>query len=237
LWQTERFERKFPLPEGVEDQALALLRAYGVPDPEHPQGVINSAYFDTPELESYLDALNGDYRKRKIRARWYGEPPYDDGVDLYVECKSKRRFMSSKARVPHPVAGTALRDEAIGQSRSNLQIQPLLQSLGDSTTTWLRPIIHIRYDRHRFIDPSVGTPISLDLSIRSRLLDNSLGVSPGWLVLRNAVIEVKGNMTSLPPSLHALRRQMPAWTSFSKYTRCLDSHLERPGSVGGRTAL
>jgi hypothetical protein len=77
----------------------------------------------------------------------------------------------------------------------------------------------------------------LDLSIRSRLLDNSLGVSPGWLVLRNAVIEVKGNMTSLPPSLHALRRQMPAWTSFSKYTRCLDSHLERPGSVGGRTAL
>ena len=34
MWQTERFERKFPLPEGVEDQALALLRAYGVPDAE-----------------------------------------------------------------------------------------------------------------------------------------------------------------------------------------------------------
>ena len=237
MWQTERFERKFPLPEGTASQALALLCAYAAPDPHHPRNIVNSVYFDTIELESYLDAVNGDYRKGKIRARWYGESPYDDTVDLFIERKSKTGFKSSKVRTPRSVSGRTLWDDVIGQTMRHLQIESAVRSLGESSASWFRPIIHIRYVRHRFSDPSTGTPISLDLSIHSRLLDGSICLSPGWLVLRNAVIEIKGNMAMFPPSLHAVRRYMKVWTSFSKYTRCLDSHLERPGSIGARSAL
>lgn len=231
MWQTQRFERKFPLPEGRASHALALLRSAALPDPDHPYGVVNTVYLDTPGLESYFDALNGNFRKQKVRVRWYGEPSPGEEVTLFLEVKSKKGFASRKTRIERPTASRELEEETIGRMVAGLGTGTLLAKLGVRSSGWLRPVVQIRYQRHRFVDPISQAPVSLDHSIRSRLLDPTLAVSPGWLELRNAVIEVKGTATRLPPSLQALRRHMPVWTSYSKYAQCLAGHLERPGSV------
>ncbi len=214
-----------------------MLRSAALPDPEHPYGVVNSVYLDTPGLESYFDALNGNFHKQKVRIRWYGEPSPDEEVTLFLEVKSKEGFVGRKTRIERPAAGRELEEEAIGRTVAGLGAGALLAKLGVRSSGWLRPVVQIRYRRHRFVDPLSQTPLSLDLSIRSRLLDPALALSPGWLELRNAVIEVKGTATRLPPSLLALRRDVPVWTSYSKYAQCLAGHLERPGSVAWLTGL
>lgn len=237
LWQTQRFERKFPLPEGRVEHALALLGVRAVPDPDHPCGVIHSVYFDTPGLDAYYDALNGDYRKRKIRLRWYGEPSDSEPVELFVEVKSKKGAIGEKIRVGQGVVGGDLREEVIGDTFRQIGGMSRLFELGVLRSGWIRPVIHVRYQRYRFLDLLARTPVSLDHSIRSRLVDRVLAPGSGWLQLRNAVIEVKGNTNDIPASLRPLRRDMPVWTSFSKYARCLAGHLERTGSAGHLTAL
>jgi hypothetical protein len=237
LWQTQRFERKFPVPEGRAGQALALLKSCVLSDPDYPYGVINSVYYDTLRLDAFSDALNGDYRKQKIRLRWYGEPAAGEQAEVFLEAKSKEGPIGKKVRVPRVVHGSELQDDAIAETLRHLGIASLLLDLGVHTPGWLRPIIQIRYQRYRFVDPLDGTPISLDLSIRSRLLERTLATAPGWLELRNAVIEMKGNKMDLPPMLRELRGLMPVWTSFSKYARCLEGHLEQPGSMGWLTAI
>lgn len=237
MWHTQRFERKFPLPEGRAEHALDLLRVLAVPDPQHPYGVIHSVYFDTPGLDAYFDALNGDYRKQKIRMRWYGEPRDSEPVEVFIEVKSKKGAFGEKVRVQQGVVGGDLRDEVLGNALRRIGGMSRLFELGVLRTGWIRPVIHIRYQRHRFVDLRTRTPISLDHSIQSGLVDRALAPGSGRLELRNAVIELKGNSTDIPASLRALRRDMPVWTSFSKYARCLTGHLERSGSMGHLTPL
>ena len=152
-------------------------------------------------------------------------------MTLFLEVKSKEGFVSRKTRIERPTASRALEEEAIGRTVADLGAGTLLAELGVRSPGWLRPVVQIRYRRHRFVDPLSQAPLSLDLSIRSRLLDPTLAVSPGWLELRNAVIEVKGTAMRPPATVLALRRVVPVWTSYSKSAQCLAGHLERPGSV------
>ncbi len=228
----ERFERKFPLPEGVESTVLALLQTSAYPDGAFPEGVINSVYFDSLDLESYHDALNGDYRKQKIRLRWYGQPVGRDAISIFLEVKRKEGAFSDKIRNQSAVKGSNLSDDSLLETVESLQIAKRLEDLGVHPASWHRPVIQVCYHRYRFVDPYDQTPLSLDIAIRSRLLDQVLAPSPGWVQLRNAVVEIKGQEPGLPHCLRAARRYMPIWASYSKYARCLTAHLEKPGESG-----
>jgi len=217
--------------------ARAILRANALRDGENPPGVINSIYLDTKDLGFYFDALNGDDHKQKVRLRWYGKQRRHDPVTLYLEVKSKRGFVGEKTRRPFEVAGDELGQDRIVATIESLNLNAHLPALGFRGVAWLRPILQVTYQRHRFVDALTVTPISLDLVIRSRLMDQAIVASPGWLELRNADIEIKGNEPRIPACFRNLRTYMPVWTSFSKYARCLEQHFERPGSAGWLTAL
>ena len=230
----ERFERKFPLPPGAEASVFALLRAGTLPDRDYPEGEINSVYFDTMSLESFYDALNGDFRKKKVRLRWYERAPSGGEVLAFLEVKAKRGALSEKVRRSVTFDPS---DEDSLKTIEEVQIPEILTDLNLKDPSWLRPVIHIRYRRHRFTDPGDGTPISLDLGIESQLLDRSLATSPVWLPLQNAVIEIKGRETELPRCLRHVRRHMHVWTSYSKYAQCLATHLENPGDFATKRVI
>ena len=69
----QRIERKFfVLPKNI-GLAYGLLQHVCRLDSEYPSEQINSLYFDTADLNQHEKSSSGDYRKDKVRIRWYGE--------------------------------------------------------------------------------------------------------------------------------------------------------------------
>ncbi len=68
----QRFERKFFVVPRNIGFAYALLRQVCRPDSEYPEEQINSLYFDTPDLDQLQRSAAGEFKKDKVRIRWYG---------------------------------------------------------------------------------------------------------------------------------------------------------------------
>ena len=89
----------------------ALCRHGLLPDPFSSPGAyaITSLYFDTPELSDYYDKLGGLARRRKLRARSYGENLFHPATDaVWLENKEKDNMLISKSRVR--ISPESLRD-------------------------------------------------------------------------------------------------------------------------------
>jgi hypothetical protein len=96
----------------------------------------------------------------------------------------------------------------------------------------LLPIISISYWRYRFSEVMTGQQVSLDCHIRSTTIMPGMGNGERELELPGGVIEIKGRTVNLPRTLKRARMLDTDWTRFSKYSACIDSHEEKPGSVG-----
>jgi hypothetical protein len=94
------------------------------------------------------------------------------------------------------------------------------------------PTIKISYWRYRFSEITTGQRISLDCRLRSTMITPWLGNGEKELELPGAVIEIKGQSMEFPEALKRARILDTDWTRFSKYSACIDSHIEKPGTVG-----
>ena len=65
------FELKFTIDGRNVTAVRRWLSSICRPDPLFPRGVVNSIYFDTPELHHLREKINSDYLKTKVRLRWY----------------------------------------------------------------------------------------------------------------------------------------------------------------------
>ena len=83
-----------------------------------------------------------------------------------------------------------------------------------------------------FISALSGSLIASAVAFALYTVDQRLAPSPGWVQLRNAVVEIKGQEPGLPHCLRGARRYVPIWASYSKYARCLTAHLDKPGESG-----
>ena len=94
-----RIERKFfVLPRNIEF-AYALLRQFCRLDSEYPEEQISSLYFDTDDLEQHVKSSSGEFRKDKVRIRWYHTlDDYQEEVPIFLELKSREGFASTKQR-------------------------------------------------------------------------------------------------------------------------------------------
>jgi hypothetical protein len=96
---TKRFERKFFVLPGNICFAYTLLRHMCRPDSQYPEGQVNSLYFDTADLDQYMRSASGDFRKDKVRIRWYSDSSsYQGTVPVFLELKTRQCFASSKQR-------------------------------------------------------------------------------------------------------------------------------------------
>ena len=231
---TQRIERKFYIiPERVEI-ACGLLRQICRPDREYPSELVNSLYFDSFDLDEYEKSISGDFRKDKVRIRWYGDDASPSkSRTIYLELKSKQGFASTKRRLKMEVPAHYLTTPYLARGIvPKALLNKVLASFGHFPSKPLRPVIKITYWRNRFTEPITGQRVALDCRIRSTMVVSAPGISRQELAIPGGVVEIKGTNIELPATLRRLGMLDADWSRFSKYSACVDAHSERP-DLGG----
>lgn len=228
----QRFERKFYIVPKNIGFAAALLRQLCRPDREFPQDRVHSLYFDTPDLDQYERSASGEFRKNKVRVRWYVEDYRGGaGVPVFIELKSRQGFASSKQRRQLLVPAA----QPLGLARGIVSKTTLLETLagfGYFPDKPLQPVVLITYRRHRYHEILTGVRVSFDHDIRAVLITGEgRPAFAGEIVLPGGVIEVKGPTLDLPVTLRRMKLLDADWSRFSKYSACLDALFAAPGSV------
>jgi hypothetical protein len=210
---SRRVERKYVFPSRASGQIRAWLDHAFLPDPRHPGSAVSSIYYDTPSLSLYEEKRDGDFRKHKLRLRWY-----DETADGFLEVKLKEGALCGKTRleVRLPVTGV---DDLSSPELGDLA--RLCTSMGFPRAERLVPIALIRYDRRRFVDPASGARVSLDTAIRCTAVNESFVRGHPPVELDAGVLEVKIRRPgSSLPNLDPLHRTLKH-VSFSKYAEGL----------------
>ena len=230
----ERFERKYYIAPREAGFAYGLLRQICLPAREYPSEQINSLYFDTADLDQHERSSSGDYYKDKVRLRWYGEDNKLSGMQpIFVELKSRRGFAGTKQRLRLQVPAESLALANLGKGIiPRTVLMDTLAMFGYFPPEMLLPIIKISYWRYRFSEIMTEQRVSLDCHIHSTIIIPGPGNGEKELELPGAVIEIKGESMELPEALRRTRILDTDWTRFSKYSACIDSHVENPGTVG-----
>jgi len=230
----QRIERKFYLIPKNIGPAYGLLRHICYLDTEYPQEQINSLYFDTADLDQHTKSLSGDFRKDKVRIRWYGKNNYLNGTETaFIELKTRQGFASTKQRLKLqvPAENTSTHRLSDGIVTKTL-LRDTLAGFGYFPPEPLQPVIKISYWRYRFREVLTGQSVALDCHIRSTIISRELGNGEKELELSGGVIEIKGTTVELPLTLRRVRILDIDWSRFSKYSSCLESHLLENGIEG-----
>ena len=230
----QRFERKYYLMPKDVGLAYGLLRQISLPASEYPSEQIHSLYFDTVDLDQHERSSSGDYYKDKVRIRWYSEGGDMNGMQtIFIELKSKEGFASTKQRSKLLISTENLALDNLGKGIiPRTLLMDTLAGFGNFPSDMLLPIVKISCWRYRFSEIMTGQMLSLDCHIRSTMIIPGSGNGEKELELPGGVIELKGKTMELPTTLRRTRILDTDWTRFSKYSACIDSHIEKPGTVG-----
>jgi hypothetical protein len=225
----QRFERKFAIRPKAIGLAYNFLHQICRADREYPKDRVFSLYFDTADLDQYEKSASGEYKKNKVRIRWYdSDAPRRGRIPIYLELKSREGFASSKKRQKFTVP------------KSSLELPNLIHGILDKTTLIktlakfeyflekpIKPIILISYQRYRFSEIQTGMRVCLDSDIRAAIVAPELGRHDYEIRLEDGVLEVKGPSLELPVTLRYMKQLDIDWSRFSKYGSCLDTYFTR----------
>lgn len=213
-------EVKFVFPGATVEVARTILLAACRREAPHAASRVETIYFDGPGLESLDEKLGSDYRKAKIRLRWY-----DGGAAVWLEVKRRVGSRREKLRAPAPLDGRELSRRSLGAPDLGC-VPALLAAVGEATPPGLAPAVHLAYRRERFVEPASGLRISLDSAITPLRIAEwataASGIRRSAAGLRSPfLVELKGDRRDLPPALAALAALGGRRESFSKYSFCL----------------
>ncbi len=125
-----RYERKYK----VDNIALAVVLQTLKLHPSsfrkiHPDRRVNNIYFDTPDLNTYQDNVDGVADRKKYRVRWYNTVPTDISNPKF-EIKIKSNQLGDKKTfpvLPFRINQTKdLQNEVIGLMNNCLALSPTL---------------------------------------------------------------------------------------------------------------
>lgn len=85
-----RYETKFSITDLDLYEIQHVIQTHPALFKEiHYQRNINNIYFDSPDLNSFIDNIEGETHRRKVRLRWYG--------DLFGLCKEPKLEIKYKS--------------------------------------------------------------------------------------------------------------------------------------------
>jgi hypothetical protein len=229
----QRFERKFAIQPRNIGFALAFIRQVCRPDRQYPKNRITSLYFDTSDFDEYIRSASGEYKKDKIRIRWYDDPAdYAGPIPVYLELKSREGFASSKQREKFDIPAERLRREnLVSGILDKTTLMNTLAGFGHFRENPLIPTIEISYLRYRFTEMQTGVRVSLDYNITASAVATELGRREREIRVPGGVIEVKGPKLELPVTLRRMGVLDTDWSRFSKYGLCMSAYLSESGSI------
>ena len=221
------YELKFVGDRWRREPVLRWLRLACRPDPVFPESTICTVYYDTPDLDSLREKRNSDYLKTKLRLRWYrvGERVTDIA---FVEVKLRFGARREKRRVAVPFESAWWKCGSLDIA-SLRDVPCLLRPAGIVMPDDYRPVLLVRYRRHRFIERHTGLRASLDSDIHTPAVRRTVGLIPNPIPLPVTVFEFKGPHDHLPESLRVLTTLGFRKASFSKYAACYDHCLAPSG--------
>ena len=210
-------ERKWTCAQARVPQVARFLAGRLSPDRAHAAGWVNSVYYDTPDRRFLREKLDSDFRKTKVRVRWYED---DDGAllspDAYLEVKSKRGSSRTKTRLEVPLGAAEIRRLPFSDARLRA-LPDLARRSGEHLPSPLIPVLVVRYRRRRFFDPVTRSRVCLDDRIQTGTTRRAQSAGAR---LDQAVVEVKGPHWDLPEHLVHLYRLGCRSEAFSKYFTC-----------------
>jgi hypothetical protein len=231
-------ERKFVAPAPAQELARQILAHHCLPDPGYPEGLIESIYFDTPQLSAFWEKANGDTFKRKIRVRWY--PKTDQAVQsrrqaqsstiqAFFEIKDRLGAARAKQHCGFPMAGELLQDAPLNAPELMRAIRRQAQAMGVVMGPVFMPTVAIRYHRSRYVCPVTGTRVSLDTGLVSDRSNTDLLPDGPARFSAQIVCEAKSPCHRNWPWSEALFRLGFRSCSFSKYGEFINARIH-----GGR---
>jgi hypothetical protein len=221
-------EQKFLFARRLLPLIKAHLKHVLQPDPVFSEGRISSVYYDTPSFDYYQEKRASEFLKTKIRLRWYGEPAASDSdVKCYLEVKEKEGSTRNKQRVAVDVPASVLADREL-RAAPLAMIPQLLAASGHSFDGPLVPILIVQYERTRFLEPSTGARIAVDVDIQCPAVNTMFVRAHPPVFLDVCVLEVKSSDKELPHWMAAIRHYVRR-DAFSKYTTCLERLLHPTG--------
>ncbi len=208
-------EVKFLLPGAAAPAARVLLRGVCLPERPYAESLVESICLDTPTLAALEEKRASEYRKAKVRLRWY-----DGAGPVRIEVKRREGSRRAKLRAVLSLRAEELALDGLASPRLR-EIPALVAALGEPLPADLTPVLRLRYRRERFVDPAFGLRLSLDSEIRVVERASWCGALGGDLAIGWVVVELKGNRRDLTPALSPLVALGARRASLSKYAACM----------------
>lgn len=218
-----RIEKKFAFDHLIGGDAL--LAGNCLPDTLHPEDWVHTIHFDTADLEAYRQCIDGEFIKKKVRARWYADHPgaLPEGP-VNLEIKRRRGNATGKELCGTGQLVVSEPDELFNSDIwnnifGNSAFAPLVLA------SPLIPVMWSCYRRRRYYDQWSGARLSLDECIQGLAFNwhcNAGKPVPHTARLNTTVIEVKSPVEQHPPFLQHLAG---AQRGYSKYKRLIAAFL------------
>jgi len=209
MFAKPRFEFKYVTNLQILETLRERLADSMTPDPNVAGDgyQVNSIYYDTPEFNCYYEKLDGEKRRFKVRARWYGQlvPETDlSQYKVFVEIKHRNNDMNFKNRV---AVSAELLPELVNNQNRLLQLEEVCGNSQIHKAATIKHIISqklfyptciVSYHRRPFVcrfNPRLR--VTFDTHIRVYGSESFLDTAenPGIRVLPNhlSVVEIKFN--------------------------------------------
>ena len=217
---TRKHETKYVLSNTLAPKIIQWLKSRCSPDPEFPDSIVSSIYYDTPSLRFLMEKINSDFNKTKVRLRWYADLETEKPeAKSYLEAKYKIGSRREKIRCETKITGDWL--SSVNMNDQELKNIPRM-FISDNRLFpgSICPVFKISYKRIRFVEPTTRVRICVDYDISSPCVNWQIlpGVPP--FRLQTAVFELKGRSRELPRTLHQLTALGCRKLSYSKYMIC-----------------
>lgn len=221
MLDVSRIEQKYPMTPVQAAQVEERLRLFMKPDSHNGPGgyQVRSVYFDTPFNTDYRDKENGEYCRRKLRLRVYGQNAAAAKLELKEKLGPYQRKRSLE--VARPQAEALLRGEyAFLEQREEAFAQELYCLMA---TQVYRPKILVCYRRKAFYLEENDTRVTFDDCLTGdmdvRKLFSGLPSVPvaggGWLTLEVKFRDYLQSNVKL-----ALGQSIRVQESIGKYSLC-----------------
>jgi len=212
-------ERKFIGPSVRADLCLDILNHYCLPDPRHPEGTIESIYFDDHGLTAYWEKMDGNCYKRKYRIRWYpGTGLLPGGQrEAYLEIKNRVVNAREKQRALFAVERGLLEEADLSDPRLQSALYDNAFAAGLRIPGDLVPTVSIRYRRRRYVCPHTGSRVCFDTDLRTGRINGDVIPEIGPITSSLVVCEVKSAIHNEWEWAGSLFRAGLKLSSFSKY--------------------
>ena len=213
------YETKYIASNSRALVAKSWLEANFPSDPQYPEAIISSIYFDTWNLKYLGEKQESDHIKSKFRIRWYQDIKTKVHSDVcFLEFKHKIGEHRDKRRIdrPNDLFSVPLESSAFFEVLNDLRVYKgkVLENI--------YPCFVISYTRKRFIIPNTEHRLCIDYNINVPKVNLNLvrGTNHGYL--SQCVFELKGPSAVLPNRLITLEKLGFQKDSFSKYDRCFE---------------